>query len=212
MKHVRIISFLVVQSILLGASSLFAAPQMSLLKDSAVWIEGDSTLHRFSSTSTALTVDLEAQLPPLSNSENPFFEGLKKGELKKFELHVPVLSLKSEKSALDKNLVKALKAEDFPHIVFQMTGYDLKLSASDPKETEISVQGTLTIAGKSKDVVLRARAKTAERYTRATGSHDLLMTDYGVQPPSLMMGAIKTKNEIVVRYTLYFAFSEINKN
>ncbi len=212
MKQVRLISFLALQVIFSASAYSFAAPQIALLKNSSIWLEGDSTLHRISSTSTALTVEMDAQLPPLSESGNPFYEGLKNGELKKLELRVPVLSLKSEKQALDKNLAKALKAEVYPEIIFEMTGYELKPSSANPKTIEISVKGILTVTGKSKNIVLQARATTANGTSHATGSHDLLMTDYGVQPPSLMMGAIKTKNEIVVRYSLYFAFSNTDKN
>lgn len=213
MKQFRFTSLLLLQILVCaGASSLFAATQMTFLKESAIWLEGDSTLHRFASTSTAMTADIEVQLPVLADSVNPFYDGLKNGELKRFTLHVPITTLKSGKPPLDKNLAKTLNAENYPEIVFKMTGYELKPSAASPKETEIQIKGTLTISGKSNDIVLQAKAKTADGYTHMTGSYGLLMTDYGIPPPSFMMGTLKAKNEITVRYDLYFHFTDANKN
>ena len=86
----------------------------------------------------------------------------------------------------------------------------MTLSTAAPGETEISLKGVLTIAGRSKDISLSARAETGSGMILVSGAYDLLMTDYGVTPPSLMMGAIKTRNEITVRYVLRFAFEDKN--
>lgn len=44
--------------------------------------------------------------------------------------------------------------------------------------------------------------RTAQGDVGARGEHPLLMTDYGIKPPKLAMGTLKTQNGIVVRFNL----------
>ncbi|OGR84039.1 MAG: hypothetical protein A2901_03555 [Elusimicrobia bacterium RIFCSPLOWO2_01_FULL_54_10] len=174
--------------ILLASVCLQASERAVLLPGSAIWLEGDSTLHRFSSTSTALTAEMEGTFP----------------DVKTFVVRVPVLSLKSGKGQLDKNLYKALHSEKYPDIVFHMKSYDIKSSTNG---TVILAQGDLEIAGASRPAALQAQTKPDELGTRVSGAYGLLMTDFGVSPPVMMLGALKTKNEVTVRYILYLDFN-----
>lgn len=189
-KSATIVPFLILQA-LWGPSLLFPAQRAALLGNSLIWLEGDSTLHRFSSTSTAMTAEME---------------GSSLREVKKFTVRIPVASLKSGEGKLDKNLYEALGAKENPEIVFQMKTYEMKLSTEVPGGSAISARGDLIIAGKSRVVTLQGLAKSDPAGTRVDGSFNLLMTDFGVQPPALMLGALKTKNQITVRYVLYFDF------
>jgi len=36
----------------------------------------------------------------------------------------------------------------------------------------------------------------------ATGTQDVLMTDFGIKPPSFMLGTLKTGNKVVVSFKL----------
>jgi polyisoprenoid-binding protein YceI len=169
------------------ASAAAAAP-LELQPGSRVWLEGDSTLHPFASTSTALRV--ETDLGP--------WEDILKGKTAKLEVTVPVESLKSGEKRLDKNLYAALKAAEFPEIRFRLEGY-----AMDPSGA-VTAQGRLSIAGKENPVELRAQASSKDALA-VSGSYELEMSDFGVKPPSLMLGAIKVKDRVVVRFELMLA-------
>ena len=69
------------------------------------------------------------------------------------------------------------------------------------------VLGDLEIAGASRPAALQAQTKPDELGTRVSGAYGLLMTDFGVSPPVMMLGALKTKNEVTVRYILYLDFN-----
>ena len=186
-----------------------AAEKLVLKSQSVLWLKGDSTLHHFYSTTTALAADLEAVAAHSGDPKNLFLESLKNGELKKFVLRVPVNTLKSGESRLDKNMYEALKAKENPEITFRMAEYALK-PADAPGEFTARVKGVLTVAGKGQEMTLEARGKAmAGGAAKLSGMKELLMTDFGVQPPSMMMGAVKTDNRVEIFYELQFAFEEI---
>jgi polyisoprenoid-binding protein YceI len=63
--------------------------------------------------------------------------------------------------------------------------------------------GTLTIAGTEKTVNMDVTAsKLPDGSIRAEGELPLLMTDFGVKPPTAMFGTLRTDNKITVKFSL----------
>ena len=150
---------------------------------SRLWLEGDSSLHPFTSTATALSVS-----------------GVWAGELnvQEFILTIPVAGLKSNKEALDRNLRKALKAESNPEILFHLT--NLLVILSEKGSFNLQADGTLQVAGNDKNVRLEMNATREVGGWRVAGQKTLKMSDFGIKPPSLMLGILRTRDEIIVHY------------
>lgn len=178
---------------LCGAALLGGAPAVTAAKvtglafssESRIWLEGDSTLHRYKSA--ARTWQMTARPTPA-------------GGLRDLEAVVPVRELKSGDAGLDKNLYAAMKADQFPTIRFSAASGELDLAASGAAEARVA--GTLTIAGTKKPVTVTAAGKLSGDTLRLKGSKALLMSDFGIQPPVLMLGAIKCTDAITVHYEL----------
>src|SRR5262245_44816873 len=81
------------------------AQGFALRPASKLWLEGDSTLHRYSSKATK--IDFSSETLPAES----LAEALKPGMVKSLKMTIPVQGLKSGESVLDRNLRKALKAE-----------------------------------------------------------------------------------------------------
>jgi len=176
----------------------FVSAALSLKPQSKLWIEGDSTLHRWSSTSTTLGFQAESPQGALDKIvENGLVAGMK--------VTIPVASLQSGEKGLDKNMRKALKAEANPDIVFTMSGYKVAL---DPNGSRFVASGTLAIAGEKKEVSIEAPFRLENGQVVIDGQYPLLMTDYGVKPPTLMLGAIKVDNRVAVKFHLELAADE----
>jgi hypothetical protein len=118
-----------------------------------------------------------------------------------FKVTIPVAKLRCDKGKkMEEHMAKALKAVDqpkvFPEIVFEMTGYTLK------NGNLASIVGNLTIAGKPQEV--KFDVKLAELGNNAgvlvSGNTKVLMPDYGVKPPSLMMGTLNVYPEVTVEF------------
>lgn len=113
---------------------------------------------------------------------------------------VPAESLKSEHSAMDKNTYKALNTSKYAQINFTAVSASIKQNGNG---YVLTAKGRLTISGVTKDVVLTANGvMNADKTIAYTGSYQLKMTDYNVQPPSIMFGAIKTGDAVTVKFNL----------
>jgi len=108
-------------------------------------------------------------------------------------------TLKSSKSGLDKNAYKALNTGKHKTIIYKMTSGTVAKSGN---AYTIKTNGTLTIAGNSKPLNLTAKATlNGDQSISVTGSSKFAMTTYGVTPPTVMMGTIKTGDEITIDYS-----------
>lgn len=116
---------------------------------------------------------------------------------------MPAESLKSEHKAMDKNAYKAMKTDKFATI-----SYTAVTSSVKPYGNKYQVQskGKLTISGVTRDVDLIAICSTnpADKSIACSGSYKFKMTSYNVTPPSIMLGAIKTGDDITVKFDLVF--------
>ena len=121
------------------------------------------------------------------------------GRLKSLVVSVPVDGLQSDEASLDKNLRKALKPEATPVIRFTLGGYETE-SAGDI--VTVKSHGRLAIAGVEKDVAITALCTFSATSIHVTGTTDVLMTDFGIKPPTMMLGAIKTADKVVVHFDI----------
>jgi len=111
--------------------------------------------------------------------------------------------LKSEHDAMDNNCYKALKTKQYPTISFTAPTTTLKKISGDTYQ--IVAKGKLLISGVSKDITLTGTCSLNPNGTvTCKGSYKLKMTEYNVEPPSIMMGAIVTGDEVTLTYTLTF--------
>jgi polyisoprenoid-binding protein YceI len=69
-----------------------------------------------------------------------------------------------------------------------------------------TVQGTLAIRGIEKPVTVNVAMKPGEAGTlRFEGKAEVRLKDYGIKPPTAALGAIGTRNEMAVTFTLIAA-------
>lgn len=164
--------------------------------DSKLWIEGGSNLHdwtcRASSIDAAIDVDGAFLKTPVATPSL----------LKKVEVKVPVRNLKCGHGGMDNNLYKALKADDTPEISYIVATFDVVPGASNDSFT-VKTVGALKIAGAEKSVSMDVNAtRLADGSIRADGELPLLMTDFGVKPPTAMLGTLRTSNKVTVKFSL----------
>jgi polyisoprenoid-binding protein YceI len=163
------------------------------LTSAKVSIDGTSNIHAY----TASTTDVRVTAIDIGGSpgDDRLAYVLQPGALKAFEVVIPAASLKSDKSDLDKNMHKALKAQQFAEIKFRLRS----LEAAGAGHRGV---GTLTIAGVEKDVVLNLQVERKGAALAVTGGTDLLMTDYGIAPPKAMLGMLKTNPKVQIKIEL----------
>jgi polyisoprenoid-binding protein YceI len=115
---------------------------------------------------------------------------------------LPVESLKSEHSGLDKNAYKAMHSSKYASLTFTVLSASIKPAGNN---YQVFSKGRLTISGVSRDVDVSAICTVnADRSIALNGSYKLKMTSYNVTPPSIMLGAIKTGDDITVNFNLLY--------
>ncbi len=182
----------------MAADTLFYT--LGLRPDSRLYLTGDSTLHPYGSTSTLTQVT--AVLSSVSTS-TALMDVARQAPFQKFEVTVPVQGLKSGDSGLDKNLYKAMKVTQYPEIYFVLDHYEKQPEIPD-SPLSFKASGRLTIAGVHKDIVLTGKAQPHNGVLLVEGQYDLRMSDYGIKPPTLLLGAIRVADPVVIHFHLLF--------
>ena len=107
-------------------------------------------------------------------------------------------SIKSEHAKMDKLMAEALKADANSTIRYELTS--AALVQSNPT-IQLDTRGKLTIAGVTRDVAMQVNGtrEAAGAYV-LTGQIPIRMSDYGIKPPTAMMGTIRTGNDVKVTF------------
>ena len=191
--------------LLVVAPATASAPRplaVTLGPGSWIAVDGTSTLHAFSSRSNriALTVTRRGDAPdPADPAALLALAG--SSAVDGATLDVPVRPLLSGESGLDKNLWKALKSGEYPTIEYRMTGYDATPAAS-ADSVRVRVDGALEVAGVERPVPLELTAARSGDGVVLEGTSTLKMSDFGVKPPRLFLGALRVGDRVIVRYHL----------
>ena len=165
-----------------------------LLPGSHLQLFGDSTFHKFSSEATRIdfTGQLERADGAAQNGLRVNAQGL--------TFIIPVAGLNSGDSTLDEHMAEAFKAAKFPEIRGTLKSYEARTGPDDSHIVNTSIE--LTVAGQTKTLPVTATVVVTGEEVRIKGEKQLLMSDFGIDPPTMMLGVVKTADEIVVRFDL----------
>lgn len=113
----------------------------------------------------------------------------------------PATALKSEHSAMDNNAYKALKTNKDPAITYTLTSVNVTPAAGGA--ATVTCAGKLTIAGATREAQIVAVCKpNADNTISISGSEKISMKDFSIDPPTFMLGTIKTGNDITLAFNL----------
>lgn len=174
-----------------------ATPPQLRLSAARVTINGTSNIHPFTASTTDVRMSRLVLAPAdgerLQNAARP-------GGVEAFEIAIKAATLTSPKDGLDKNMHKALKTAEHPDITFKLTRVEAGAAAGTLKAV-----GLLKIAGVEKEVALPLKVAINASTITVIGEVSLLMTDYGIKPPTAMLGMLKTDPKITVTFETVLA-------
>lgn len=108
-------------------------------------------------------------------------------------------SVNSGKRIMNNKTKDALAAKKHPQVTFTLTEVVEIMSDS------LVVQGDLIIAGFTKEIVLTGVYSVgADGSFSASGKKQINMSEYGIKPPTAMLGTLKTGEEVVVEFNVSF--------
>jgi len=194
-KNLALLSTLILAASLTTISNAVSAQTVFQSNTVEIRLTGTSSLHDWEmktvlgSSEATFVVDASGKITAIST----------------LSFTLPATSLKSESKAMDKNTYKALDTKKNPNISFVLTS--ATVVANGGNNYQLNCIGRLTIAGTVKETELLAIGKynPADKSFTISGVKKMKMTDYNVKPPTVMLGAIKTGNDIAISYNLKFS-------
>ena len=183
--------------LLLLSLGYLQAQESYQLRTAEISISGTSSLHDWTSKTTELTASGDLTVDNGNLVDVPALK-----------VKIPVTSISSEKGKImDNKTYKALLSDEYPNITFNLQ--ELQSIDTNGNEMTLKVSGQLTIAGKAKAIQLTAKAKAdGKGGFQFTGSKALKMTDFGIDPPTALLGTLKTGDDITVAYKISLAKGE----
>jgi len=127
-------------------------------------------------------------------------------------IKMDVHSIKSDMgSIMNNNTYRALKADVNPEIIFALN-FPVKFNQTKSDKNSVSAKGNLTIAGikRSVDMSIQVVVLKGEKLS-FEGSQTINMIDYGIKPPTAILGTLKTGSEIKIDFKVNFIPKTINK-
>jgi polyisoprenoid-binding protein YceI len=182
LKHILIAGTFAGLTAVSASAQMSLSPVYSLSKDSRLWFDGTSTVRSFTCAAKKIDANVVADA-----DANP------SAMVKTASLVVPVASLDCNNGTMNEHMRKALKANENPQIVWNLASYHVN-------GTAVVMNGTLKIAGKENPIELRGTGSAENGVIRVKGSKQIKMTEFGVKPPSLMLGTMKVGDAVTVSY------------
>lgn len=188
----RLLSVALLSPALLAMTSSDAT--MHLQPGSRLWVSGTSTVRGFECSAGSINAAVTAIG---TGTAAAVVKGAK--AVSAVEVSVPAAKLDCRNGTMNGHLMKAIKGEQAPVITFRLASYDVDPGTAG---ATVSMTGTLTLGGVTKPIAVKATAKEEAGALRVTGTHELRMTEFGLKPPTLMMGTMKVNELVKVGFDL----------
>ena len=180
----KILSLSLLVSLLIGSTALKVDPIKSVRFDkanSSLTYHMSHPMHEWDGVSKEVdgVVQFDAQ----------------NGLIQKVAMVAKVSSFDSKNSNRDSHLLEITEAIKYPSVSFVST--QIKDNGG-----ELEVQGKISFHNVTKEISFKAQSKTVSKNRVVTGAFILLIEDFNLERPSLMM--VKTSNEMKMSFSVSF--------
>ncbi|MGQ0649385.1 MAG: YceI family protein [Gemmatimonadaceae bacterium] len=170
-----------------------ATTPMQVEPTSRLWVKGTSSVRGFECQAPVFDAQIVSAGPDAVAAVLAGTKGI--GSV---TLTIPADKLDCRNGTMTGHMLKAIKAADNATITFNVGSYSLTSAA---RGVDVTLEGTLTLGGVAKEVTINAAAKTGpDGALQVTGTYELNMRDYGLKPPSLMLGTMRVHDKVTVGF------------
>lgn len=167
--------------------------------ESKLWIEGRSNINEFACAANQYSGQAELYE---EDEEADFVQEVH--ERLSLKVEIRVKGFECGRKRMNQDLMDALKSDDYPEITFLFDSAELLQMPKHPDDPfKVDVKGSLTVAGVTQDIHFNTRAYYLEAdRVRAIGNTTIKMSNFGVEPPTALMGLVKAEDELTVKFNL----------
>lgn len=208
MKTTITTALILIIGLILGPIGDSALSQIQYVPDegSKLWIEGSSNVNSFQCDASAFDGQAFIFSSLLYQVPGPPETYSAQNELS-IRVDVNVDGFECGRSRMNRDLREALQADEFPKITFIFgsaeTVEEYNNEENGNLEVSLDVNGSLTVAGTTRDINFRIEGTYMEdERIRAYGNKEILMSDFGVEAPTAMLGMVRARDELTVHFDL----------
>ncbi len=162
--------------------------QYAFADGTRVWVEGTSSVHDWSCAAGQINGSLTAEP---GSGQLTAISGV--------TVTIPVAGLDCENSTMNNKLRDALRASANPNITFTLS--NARVSAASNARFPIQATGSLRMAGTTRTMNVTASGQgLSNGRFRITGSVPFAMSTFGIDPPTALLGTLRTGDDVTVRF------------
>jgi YceI-like domain. len=167
-----------------------------IVEPSALSISGNSNINSFECTSFLGFNDGSATMLLQKNGRSLNFSNA--------SINLQVKSFDCKNNLINRDFYHTLNADTNPIIRIDLKQVETAGEPSKVKWSTFNSKVTITLNQVSQDmeIGLKGFESKAGEY-HVCGSTQLLMSDFGIKPPTAMLGLIKTENKITISFDLF---------
>jgi len=170
---------------------------LNIASNTDMTFDGTSNVHDWSCEVTEIKGKGAFARALLNGSEYP------NNAIQNVKISIPVKSIKSGKGKMNDIMYDALKEEEYPNIEYELISSEIIGQTGD--EFTVQTSGNLTIAGVTREISLQVEGKKInEEAVKFTGAKNLKMTQFNIEPPKALFGAIRSGDQVDVQFTAVF--------
>lgn len=109
----------------------------------------------------------------------------------------PIVDFDCPKKLMEKDLQELFESDNFPYAKLTVD----KVFTSSTK-LQSYVKFTLTLKDVSNDYTIPLQEKYINGQNYIKGKQPILLTDFGIEPPTKMLGMVKVADEVLVSFTI----------
>lgn len=192
MQTVKFIAAIILSSIWLVPDSLSQTLTYTSTDDTEVVVRGTSSLHDWEMKSETMMSEVVFNT---GDEETP-------ESLESVVFTLEKNTLEADQSRLQRMAHEELDVQNHPQITFRSDRGNVERNGD---EYRVTATGDLTISGVTRQVSVQATCINTGDEMVCTGTRDLKMTDYDVDPPTLMLGTIRTHDDITVEFRIVYS-------
>ena len=171
-------------AVAMGLALLAGSPAAAQQSNVDFTVSGTSTVRGWT-----CSVSGTAAVAPGSSAPAPgFADGVQSAMLT-----VPVADFECPDETMTEHLMDAMKPAEFGAITFQLDGYEASGGGAD-------ASGALTILGVTRPVSFPISLTPSSTGITIAGEVGLDMTEYGVEPPVVLLGLLRVGPEIRIQF------------
>jgi polyisoprenoid-binding protein YceI len=162
--------------------------------ESKLWVEGTSTLH-----------DYRCDVGSFDGAFVSSDTGSPIATLTEASIRVPVAAMDCGSGQMNRRMTSALKANRHAEISYALERVEVVESAGTKT---LKAVGRLTMAGATQQITMNLEGvQQADGRLRFQGQTALSMAAFGIDPPTAMLGAVRTGDQVTVHFDVAAAGS-----